>query len=71
MNTLKDRVAVVTGASRGLGKAIALELGKEGATLVLIGRDGKKLQETGSEATELGADAHTFVTDVTSSRSNH
>src|SRR2546426_5308251 len=65
MKLLQDRVALITGASRGLGKAIALELGREGATLVLIGRDEAKLQETASEAAQLGADAHTFVTDVT------
>jgi NAD(P)-dependent dehydrogenase (short-subunit alcohol dehydrogenase family) len=65
VNTLKDRVAVITGASRGLGRAIGLELGKEAAALALIGRDADKLKETASEAAQLGADAHTFVTDVT------
>jgi NAD(P)-dependent dehydrogenase (short-subunit alcohol dehydrogenase family) len=65
MKTSEGRVALITGASRGLGKAIALELGREGATLALIGRNEVKLRETASEAAEVGTDAHIFVTDVT------
>lgn len=38
MSTLAERVAVVTGASRGIGKAIALALGREGASVVCTGR---------------------------------
>jgi NAD(P)-dependent dehydrogenase (short-subunit alcohol dehydrogenase family) len=38
---------VVTGASSGLGRAIALELGSRGAELILIGRDQERLRETG------------------------
>src|SRR5215470_15334014 len=65
MKALEGRVALITGASRGLGKAIALELGKEGATLALIGRDETKLNETAAGVSQLGADVHTFITDVT------
>ena len=64
MKTLQDRVAVITGASRGLGKAIALELGKEGARLALIGRDEAKLKETALEAQRLGTAVDTFTVDV-------
>jgi NADP-dependent 3-hydroxy acid dehydrogenase YdfG len=42
---LHGQVAVVTGASRGIGRAIALELAAEGATVCLIGRDAQALQE--------------------------
>ena len=42
---LKDKVALVTGASRGLGAASALALAEEGALLALSARDGKALEE--------------------------
>jgi NAD(P)-dependent dehydrogenase (short-subunit alcohol dehydrogenase family) len=42
---LHGQVAVVTGASRGIGRAIALQLAAEGATICLIGRDAQALQE--------------------------
>jgi len=61
---LQGRIAVITGASRGIGKTIALELASAGATVVLVGRDEAKLTETASEAHRLGSDASVFVTDV-------
>ena len=65
MKTLQHRIALVTGASRGLGKAIALELGSERVILALIGRDEAKLKETALEAEQLGTAAHIFAVDVT------
>jgi NAD(P)-dependent dehydrogenase (short-subunit alcohol dehydrogenase family) len=62
---LDSRVAVITGASRGLGKAMALELGAAGAAVALIGRDRTKLDQTASEAAERGAEAEVFVADIT------
>jgi NAD(P)-dependent dehydrogenase (short-subunit alcohol dehydrogenase family) len=59
---LDGRVAVVTGASRGLGRAMAVELGSAGAKLALVGRDRAKLDETAAEA---GADSAVFLADVT------
>src|ERR1051326_5019233 len=64
MNELKGRVALVTGASRGLGKSIALELAKAGAILALIGRDEEKLKTTAAEAKQCDDEAHVFVADV-------
>jgi NAD(P)-dependent dehydrogenase (short-subunit alcohol dehydrogenase family) len=59
---MHGRVAVVTGASRGLGRAMAVELGAAGAKLALVGRDRSKLEETAAEA---GTDAAVFLADVT------
>jgi NAD(P)-dependent dehydrogenase (short-subunit alcohol dehydrogenase family) len=61
---LSGRVAVVTGASRGIGRAIALELGAAGAKLALLGRDAAKLAETLSMVRGAGAEAETYLCDV-------
>jgi 2-deoxy-D-gluconate 3-dehydrogenase len=45
---LEGKTAIVTGASRGLGRAAAVALGNAGASVVLVGRDAEALQETGS-----------------------
>ena len=58
---LKDRTAVVTGASKGLGKAMALALAEEGATVLLVSRDRGKLESVAEEA---GSSARVFVADV-------
>lgn len=62
---LKGRVAVITGASKGLGKAIAFALGNVGASLVLVSRDLEKLNEVAKEAAEKGIEAKVFKADVT------
>jgi NAD(P)-dependent dehydrogenase (short-subunit alcohol dehydrogenase family) len=54
---------VVTGASRGLGRAMAVELGAAGAKLALVGRDRAKLEETAAEVP--GAETEVFLADVT------
>ena len=60
--TLDGRVAVVTGASRGLGRAMAVELGAAGAKLALVGRDKASLDQTAAEA---GTESAVFLADVT------
>jgi len=45
MESLKHQVAVVTGASSGIGKAICLALAKEGVTVCLLGRNIEKLNK--------------------------
>ncbi|MGA8534093.1 MAG: SDR family NAD(P)-dependent oxidoreductase [Candidatus Tumulicola sp.] len=63
--------ALVTGASRGIGRAIAVEFAKRGADVALLGRDVPALEETASlcAAARPGAVAHLFGCDVTSQSS--
>jgi NAD(P)-dependent dehydrogenase (short-subunit alcohol dehydrogenase family) len=63
---LAGKTAVITGASKGLGKAMALALGGAGAKLALVSRNKEQLQAVAAEARKLGAEAEVFVTDVTS-----
>ncbi len=65
---LEGRVALITGASRGLGKAMALALGGAGARLALVARDLEKLRETASTARAAGAEAEVFRADVADER---
>lgn len=67
--TLSGRVALVTGASRGLGKAMALALGEAGARLALVSRDPEKLSEVADEARKLGTEAAVFRADVSQEES--
>lgn len=62
--TLKNRVAVITGAGKGLGKTFALALAKEGADLVLIGRNADALESVALEARNGGAAAQVFAGDI-------
>lgn len=61
---LTGQVALVTGASRGLGRAIALSLGKAGASLALCARSKAGLAETKAAAEALGVRAESFEMDV-------
>ncbi len=62
---LKDKVAVVTGASRGLGKAIAIEMAKNGATVVVNYNGSKeKAEEVKSSIEENGGKAITYKCNI-------
>src|SRR5688572_2442016 len=64
--TLEGRIALITGASRGLGKSMALALAGDGARIALVARDAAKLEETAAAIRGLGGDAQIFNADVTS-----
>ncbi|AFL90030.1 3-oxoacyl-(acyl-carrier-protein) reductase [Terriglobus roseus DSM 18391] len=61
---LEGRVALVTGASQGIGRAIALELAKAGATVALAARNEGKLAEVKAEIEAAGGTAEAFALDV-------
>lgn len=62
---LEGRVAVITGASQGLGKAMALALGDAGASLALVSRNEEQLNAVASEVCGNGGEARVFPADVT------
>lgn len=63
---LKDKVAFVCASSKGLGKACALELAKEGAHVVISGRDEKELQESKKQIQSLtNSEVDYVVCDIT------
>src|SRR5690349_10174952 len=68
-HNLKGKVALVTGASRGIGKAISLALASEGATVILTARNEAKLREVGEAITAQGhGSARVFPCDVSDNR---
>lgn len=58
------RVAIVTGASSGIGRATAITLGRAGASVVVVGRDQTALDETRAAVGAAGGDATVVVADV-------
>ncbi|NKZ14221.1 acetoin reductase [Mycolicibacterium septicum DSM 44393] len=62
--TLQSKVALVTGAGRGIGRGIALRLAREGADVALVDVVPDGINEVAGEIDEIGAKATTFVTDV-------
>ena len=61
---LAGRVALITGASRGLGKAMALALAPAGIRLALVARDVEQLSAVAARARELGTEAEVFRADI-------
>jgi NAD(P)-dependent dehydrogenase (short-subunit alcohol dehydrogenase family) len=66
---LSGRVALITGASSGLGEQFARTLAKAGAAVVLAGRRVERLKTLRSEIEALGGDAHVVGLDVTDTHS--
>jgi 3-oxoacyl-[acyl-carrier protein] reductase len=61
---LQGRVSLVTGASRGIGRAIALELARRGSGLILAARQGAALEEVATECRAAGAEVQAIAIDV-------
>src|SRR5579859_7221148 len=61
---LQNKHAIVTGASTGIGRAVAIELAKEGATVGLIARSIDKLEETKRLVEEAGGKGVIFPADL-------
>ncbi|HTW38438.1 MAG TPA: SDR family oxidoreductase [Steroidobacteraceae bacterium] len=66
MGTLTGASAVVTGAGRGIGRAIALRLAAEGARVTLVARTRPQLEATAAQIRGAGGDAEVIAADVTS-----
>jgi 3-oxoacyl-[acyl-carrier protein] reductase len=66
---LSGQTALVTGASRGIGRSIALELGAAGARVACVARSVEKLEETVAAIRAAGGQAEAFACDVTDGES--
>jgi NAD(P)-dependent dehydrogenase (short-subunit alcohol dehydrogenase family) len=62
---LNGKVALITGASKGLGKAMALALAEAGASIALVSRDRAKLEAVAGEIHSGGGEANIYLADVT------
>lgn len=64
MNDLKNKNALITGAGKGIGKAIAIALAKEGVNLILVARTQSEIDAVAQEAQTLGVKALAITADV-------
>jgi NADP-dependent 3-hydroxy acid dehydrogenase YdfG len=65
MESLKDQIAVVTGASSGIGKAIALSLAGHGAEIYLVARRRELLEDVAKQVQSVGSRGHACPADLT------
>jgi len=68
---LENKVAVVTGGAKGLGKADALLMAKEGADIVVVDIDKEGAAQTATEVGEIGRRSMAVATDITDQKSVH
>ncbi len=68
LRSLEGEVALVTGASRGIGRAVAIRLAKQGADIVITGRTASDLGEVEKEIKNMGRKVLVSVGDATSDR---
>lgn len=62
---LKDKVTVITGPAKGMGRAVSLAFAREGAVLVLAGRDTAAIEPVAAEARAMGVQALVMACDMT------
>src|SRR5947207_949993 len=62
---LTGKLALITGASKGLGRAMTLALSEAGAAVALVARDSEKLDAVRAEVERAGGSATVFTADVT------
>src|SRR4030042_1030863 len=67
----QKELSIITGASRGIGKGIALRLAKEGHDLMLFGRDKSALEEVNQEVRSFGVKTEMFLGDAADSKFVH
>ncbi|MEO6323240.1 MAG: SDR family NAD(P)-dependent oxidoreductase [Thermoanaerobaculia bacterium] len=63
---LDGETAIVTGAGRGIGRAVALVFARAGATVIVASRTAEQVEETAREIADAGGRAHAVPTDITS-----
>src|SRR5437867_6560341 len=68
---IEGRGVLITGASRGLGAALASEMAREGARVVLVAREERALEEVAGRIRAGGAEAHAIAADVGDKRAIH
>jgi short-subunit dehydrogenase len=69
MISLKEKTALITGASSGVGRALALELAALGALVLLVARTPQKLESVAEEIRSNGGEVRTFPADLTNDAS--
>ena len=65
---LENKVAIITGSGKGIGKAIAIALAREGCNIAINGRKLNEINQTAKEAKELGVETFAVKTDVRNSK---
>src|SRR5689334_4459308 len=65
MNDSTKKIALITGANKGLGLEISRQLGRQGFTVLLGARDKKRGQAATEQLKSEGLDAHLMIVDVT------